>query len=113
MLIIFAMPQLLLLKALMKVSKTKDSSTLNETDAPKKKGKVCDVRTTEDPLNINIARKYRSKEVISRKLDSPMFPRNNLVPAAMLNSANFSRSLDFIFTPEHASMCYERMSNLE
>ena len=61
-----------LLKALISLIMTDDFSMLKETDAPKNKGKACDVGTTEDPLLLEMAHKHRSKENISRKRESPI-----------------------------------------
>ena len=77
---------------------------------PQEKGKVCYVGTTEDPLLLKMANKFRSKDAVARKPESPS---NDLVPIALPNSINVNSSLDFILAPEHVIRHYELVSNLE
>ena len=83
-----------LLKVLVKVRITDDLSILKETDTPNKKGKAGDVRVTDEPLLLDMTRKYRNKEVIARKTNSLIFPGNNLVPTSIPNSVNANRYFD-------------------
>ena len=97
----------------MSVRISEDLSTLKETDLPKKKGKACDVGTTEEPLLLEIAHKHRSKEFISRKWEKYVFQSNNLVTMSVPNSANVNASLYFIIVPECVRRYYKLVPNLE
>ena len=62
-----------LLKTFINVRITEDLSTLKETDAHKKKGKTCDIGTTDEPWLLEMAHKCRSKEVIAKNENHRFF----------------------------------------
>ena len=86
---------------------------LKETGTPKKNGKARDTRVTKEPLLLEIMGKRRRKKVAARKLDLPIFPRNNRVPTATPKSSRTSSSLEFSLVPDFAGRFCEREPNLE